>query len=78
MSHLCIPGCRYRYGKRQRMREARVWWVDPPSYFTDGNYLAVAPLPAPCRCIVRHTANVSPLGAGGARGGGAADRLPAA
>jgi len=25
------------------MREARVWWVDPPSYFTQGKYLAVAP-----------------------------------
>ena len=33
----------YPYGKRQRMREARVWQVDPPSYFNDGKYLAVAP-----------------------------------
>lgn len=33
----------FPYGKRQRMREARVWWVDPPSYFSEGNYLAVAP-----------------------------------
>ena len=24
---------KFPYGKRQRMREARVWWVDPPSYF---------------------------------------------
>jgi len=34
---------KFPYGKRQRMREARVWWVDPPSYFTEGRYLAVAP-----------------------------------
>jgi hypothetical protein len=34
---------RHRYGKRQRMREGRVWQVDPPSYFTEGRYLAVAP-----------------------------------
>ena len=33
----------FPYGKRQRMREARVWQVDPPSYFRDGMYLAVAP-----------------------------------
>ena len=34
---------KFAYGKRQRMREARVWWVDPPSYFSEGRYLAVAP-----------------------------------
>ena len=34
---------KFPYGKRQRMREARVWQVDPPSYFSGGNYLAVAP-----------------------------------
>jgi hypothetical protein len=34
---------KFPYGKRQRMREARVWQVDPPSYFTGGKYLAVAP-----------------------------------
>jgi hypothetical protein len=33
----------FPYGKRQRMREGRVWQVDPPSYFRDGMYLAVAP-----------------------------------
>ena len=33
----------FPYGKRQRMREGRVWQVDPPSYFNEGNYLAVAP-----------------------------------
>jgi hypothetical protein len=33
----------FPYGKRQRMREGRVWQVDPPSYFNDGYYLAVAP-----------------------------------
>ena len=34
---------KFPYGKRQRMREARVWQVDPPSYFGEGKYLAVAP-----------------------------------
>lgn len=34
---------KFPYGKRQRMREARVWWVDPPDYFEGGRYLAVAP-----------------------------------
>ena len=34
---------KFPYGKRQRMREARVWQVDPPDYFTGGKYLAVAP-----------------------------------
>ena len=33
----------FPYGKRQRMREGRVWQVDPPSYFSSGQYLAVAP-----------------------------------
>ncbi|KAL1518521.1 hypothetical protein AB1Y20_002810 [Prymnesium parvum] len=33
----------FPYGKRQRMREGRVWQVDPPSYFTAGKYLAIAP-----------------------------------
>jgi len=33
----------FPYGKRQRMREGRVWQVDPPSYFTEGKYLAIAP-----------------------------------
>jgi hypothetical protein len=33
----------FPYGKRQRMREGRVWQVDPPSYFRDGQYLAIAP-----------------------------------
>ena len=27
----------------ERMREGRVWQVDPPSYFNDGYYLAIAP-----------------------------------
>jgi len=31
------------FGKRQRMREGRVWQVDPPSYFSAGKYLAIAP-----------------------------------
>jgi len=34
---------KFPFGKRQRMREGRVWQVDPPSYFNDGYYLAVAP-----------------------------------
>jgi len=33
----------FPYGKRQRMREGRVWQVDPPSYFSEGKYLAIAP-----------------------------------
>ena len=33
----------FPFGKRQRMREGRVWQVDPPSYFNDGKYLAIAP-----------------------------------
>ena len=33
----------FPYGKRQRMREGRVWQVDPPSYFNGGQYLAIAP-----------------------------------
>ena len=34
---------KFPYGKRQRMREGRVWQVDPPSYYGEGRYLAVAP-----------------------------------
>lgn len=34
---------KFPYGKRQRMREARVWQVDPPAYFSEGKFLAVAP-----------------------------------
>ena len=33
----------FPFGKRQRMREGRVWQVDPPSYFNDGKYLAISP-----------------------------------
>ncbi len=54
----------FAYGKRQRMREARVWWVDPPSYFHEGRYLAVAPEAAalpidwmPSDCTTEQAAN---------------------
>ena len=36
---------------RQRMREGRVWQVDPPSYFNEGN-LVVAPEARRCRLII--------------------------
>mmetsp|Transcript_54409 Transcript_54409/g.125354 ORF Transcript_54409/g.125354 Transcript_54409/m.125354 type:complete len:843 (-) Transcript_54409:283-2811(-) len=31
----------YPYGKRQRAREAALWAVDPPSYFTEGVFVAL-------------------------------------
>ena len=31
----------YPHGKRQRAREAALWAVDPPAYFTDGVYVAL-------------------------------------
>ena len=32
----------YPHGKRQRAREAALWAVDPPEYFTEGIFVAVA------------------------------------
>ena len=29
----------YAYGKRQRLRDAGLWLVDPPSYYAEGKYL---------------------------------------
>jgi hypothetical protein len=31
----------YPHGKRQRAREAALWAVDPPEYFTEGVYVAI-------------------------------------
>jgi len=31
----------YAYGKRQRLRDAGLWLVDPPSYYEEGRYLQV-------------------------------------
>ena len=31
----------YPHGKRQRAREAALWAVDPPSYFTEGIFVAI-------------------------------------
>ena len=33
---------KYPHGKRQRAREAALWAVDPPSYFTEGVYIALS------------------------------------
>ena len=29
----------YAYGKRQRLRDAGLWLVDPPAYYEQGRYL---------------------------------------
>jgi hypothetical protein len=31
----------YPHGKRQRAREAALWAVDPPDYFTEGVFVAL-------------------------------------
>lgn len=31
----------YPHGKRQRAREAALWAVDPPEYFTEGVFVAL-------------------------------------
>ena len=41
MSHRRRHHRRYPHGKRQRAREAALWAVDPPSYFTEGVYVAL-------------------------------------
>ena len=31
----------YPHGKRQRAREAALWAIDPPEYFTEGLFVAL-------------------------------------
>eukprot|EP00965_Chrysotila_dentata_P151849 5017486-Pleurochrysis_carterae.AAC.2 len=57
MTYQFAEGTSFAYGKRQRLRESGLWFVDPPEYYT-GRYVTVAAAGANLQPVTRLSTSV--------------------